>query len=353
MPNIEEANSNVTVPCTFASESRCSSAESVDRPVLSRCRRSTPRSLAYSIQLVLAVAGALLATPERARAANDSDLASAGGLQEIVVTAQRRVQNLQDVGVAVTAINDDMLRSMNVTNSRDLIKAVPGLLMESTGGGGVNANLTVRGVSQGDYSANQESPNSIYLDEVYISSPSEAAFTLYDLSRVEVLRGPQGTLFGRASSGGLVSFITASPTRTWDGYVDAGYSSFNDAYLEAAGGGPLSDSVRFRISGRYERADGWFLNGEPGGSASFEKKFGGIRAQVEADLTERLTARLSLTYDDNPKHYEGAYRMFPTTLAPDGNGVKVPTYHHRERPIPLRDTYRLSTRSSTKETSTT
>lgn len=249
-----------------------------------------------------------------------------GGLQEIVVTAQRREQNLQDVGVSVTAVASEALRTLNVTNSRDLVKAVPGLLMESTGGGGVNANLTVRGVSQGDYSSNQESPNSIYVDEVYISSPNEAAFMLYDLNRVEVLRGPQGTLFGRASSGGLASFISNKPSRDWEGYAEAGYAKFNDVHFEGAVGGPVSDNVRFRVSGRVEKSDGWFLNGLAGGSDAFEKKFYGVRAQLEADVTERLTARFSVSYDVNPKHYEGAYRMVPTALAPDANGVPVPIF---------------------------
>ena len=300
-------------------------AETSASPEASRHKPSA--KLRYAMHATLVATSVLLGVGDRsfAATANEPEAAS-GGLQEIVVTAQRRAQSVEDVGVSVVAIGDDELRALNMVNSRDLIKAVPGLMMESTGGGGVNANLTVRGVSQGDYSSNQESPNAIYVDEVYVSSPNAAAFTLYDLSRVEVLRGPQGTLFGRASSGGLASFITQGPTRDWGGYVDAGLSSFNDVYVEAAGGGPITESVRFRVATRYEKADGWFENGAPGGSAAFAKNFHGVRAQVEADLTDRLTAKLSVTYDVNQKHNEGAYRMMPTALEPDQNGIPVPTY---------------------------
>ena len=171
----------------------------------------------------------------------------------------------------------------------------------------MNASLTIRGISQSDFSPIQESPNSMYIDDVYLSSPNMAAFSMYDLAQVEVLRGPQGTLFGRASSGGLVNFLTQRPTKDFQGFAEAGYGSFNDRYVEAAVGGPISDRVRFRLAGRSERADGWLLNGAPGGQAAFEKKFNGIRGQIEADLTENLTARIALSYDANPSHREGAY----------------------------------------------
>ena len=101
-------------------------------------------------------------TPAAAQEAKAEPQAAEGGVQDIVVTAQRRDQRLQDVGVSVTALSNDSLRKLGVVDSRDLVKAAPGVQLESTAGGG--------GISQSDYSANQESPNSIYLDEVYLSS---------------------------------------------------------------------------------------------------------------------------------------------------------------------------------------
>jgi iron complex outermembrane receptor protein len=266
---------------------------------------------------------ALMATPVSAQSVG-ADASENEGVSDIIVTAQRRDQNLQDVGVSVTAISADSLRTLGVVDSRDLVKAAPGVMLESTAGGGVNAFLTIRGIAQSDYSANQESPNSIYLDEVYLSSPNAAAFTMYDLQRVEILRGPQGTLFGRASSGGLANFITARPSKEWEGYAELGYASFNNIWAEAAAGGPLSDAVRFRLSGRVERADGWFENGLPNGKDSYEKKFNGLRGQIEADLSDRLTARLAVSYDENPSHREGAYRRVSYKMVA-GQPVLTPT----------------------------
>ncbi len=243
------------------------------------------------------------------------------GLNEIVVTAQKREQNLQDVGVSVSALSSEMLTEKGITNAKDIAKAVPGVVFDATAGGGINANLTVRGVSQSDFSSIQESPNSIYIDEIYLGSANAAAFPLYDLERVEVLRGPQGTLFGRASSGGLASFITKKPSDTFDGYVEAGYSRFNSYYGEFGFGGPISDRVRFRLAGKTEHSDGWFRNLAPGGEDTFEKKFYGIRGQIEADVTDDFTARLSVSYDRSPKHNEGIYKAYtfyddPVTGAP-------------------------------------
>lgn len=244
------------------------------------------------------------------------------GIADIVVTAQKREQNLQDVGVSVTALGSDDLVSHGITNAKDIAQVAVGVNFDSISGGSVNANLAVRGVSQSDFAAIQESPNSIYIDEVYLSSPSAAAFTLYDLERVEVLRGPQGTLFGRASSGGLANFITNKPSDSFEGYIDIGYGSYDSAHFEGAISGPLSDTVRARLSGRAERADGWFLNRSPGGGDAFEKRFFGVRAQVEADLTDALQGLITVSYDKSPRHNEGTYKAENFFL--DANGQPIP-----------------------------
>ena len=245
-------------------------------------------------------------------------------LEEITVTAQRREQSLQDVGVAVTALSSADVRAMGLTDAKDIAKVAPGVIFDSTAGGAVNANLTIRGVSQSDFSPNQESPNSIYIDDVYISSSSAAAFTLYDLERIEVLRGPQGTLFGRASSGGLVNFISKKPTSELDGYAEVGYGSFNESYFEGAIGGPLSDRIRARLSGRWERNDGWFENRAPGGKDTFENRFYGIRAQIEADVTDELTARMSISYDTSPRYRAGIYKTRNAYIDASGQPAPLP-----------------------------
>ncbi len=261
--------------------------------------------LAYALALGGAMPAYAQDAGQNASEATSSAPVSGG---DIIVTAQKREQKLQDVGVAITAVTGDSLRKMGISSTQDLSKAVPGVTLDSVQSGGNGAQLVVRGVSQSDFSAFQESPNSIYVDDIYLSTPNAAAFTLYDLDRVEVLRGPQGTLFGRASSGGLVNFLSKRPTYKWQGYAEVGYSSYNDTYAEAAGGGPLSDSVRFRLSGRREVGDGWWHNDNPGNKNAIATDFVGLRGQLEADLSDTLTGRVSVSYDKNIDHADGTYR---------------------------------------------
>ncbi|MBL8268889.1 TonB-dependent receptor, partial [Steroidobacter sp.] len=181
---------------------------------------------------------------------------------------------------------------------------------------------SVRGISQSDTSPQSEPPNGVYIDEIYVSSPGAAGFSLYDVSRIEVLRGPQGTLFGRNSTGGLAHFMTARPTSTWAGYVEAGFGSYSQRFFEGALGGPLSDRVRFRLSARGEEADGWWENRAPGGKDAFNKKFWGARGQLEADVTEDLTARVSISYDANPRTRQGTYKAQNFYI--DANGQPAP-----------------------------
>jgi len=290
-----------------------------------KCTRSL---LAERISLAILVSSiAWVGESSRAAAQTPEGASSArgngGGIEELTVTAQRREESAQDVGVSLSAVGAEDMRRLAITNAKDISKFAPGVLLDSIAGGGYTANLTIRGIAQTDFSSTQESPNSLYLDDVYNSSPNAAAFSLYDLNRIEVLRGPQGTLFGRASSGGLANFITNRPSETLEGYVDLGYSSFNNIYTEAAVGGPLSDRVRYRVAGRIEKADGWFENGTPGGDDTFEKDFRGGRIQLEADLTERLTGRFSFSYDENPKHREGTYDSKPGQVV-DGEPELLP-----------------------------
>jgi len=223
--------------------------------------------------------------------------------------------------VSISAVTSDALRANGISNAQDISKTIAGVSLDSVSSGSSNAQLVVRGVSQSDFSSFQESPNSIYVDDIYLSSPAAAGFTLYDLDRVEILRGPQGTLFGRSSSGGLANFVPKHPSKDWDGYAEIGFGSFGDAYAEAAIGGPLTDRIRFRVAGRREVSNGWWHNDLPNGHDTFETNFAGIRGQIEADVTDNFTARLSIGYDKNPEHRDGMYRSVPYYVV---NGQPTP-----------------------------
>ena len=133
-------------------------------------------------------------------------------LEEIVVTAQKRVQNIQDVGIAVSALSGEQLSALGFIESTEIAAMTPGVHV-SASSAGQTRQFSIRGVTQNDYSDHTEAPNAVYVDEGYLVAPQGQVFALFDLERVEVLKGPQGTLFGRNATGGLAHFITRKPTR--------------------------------------------------------------------------------------------------------------------------------------------
>ena len=150
---------------------------------------------------------ALLASPALAQDAAEEDV----GLGEIIVTAQKREQNLQDVPAAVSAFSADDLQARGVTQTSDLMGTLPNLQVTSAYST-TQPNFSLRGISvANEFSASTASPVGVYVDEVYQSFRASHGQQLYDLDRVEVLRGPQGTLYGRNTTGGAINFITRKP----------------------------------------------------------------------------------------------------------------------------------------------
>ncbi len=120
---------------------------------------------------------------------------SSGALEEIVVTAQKREQNSQDIGISLSAITGTDLNSLGAAAATDITKSMPAVVLTQPNGPS-SFSLAIRGVTQNDFADHQESPAAIYVDDVYVSQMAGLAFSLFDIDRVEVLRGPQGTLFG-------------------------------------------------------------------------------------------------------------------------------------------------------------
>ena len=181
-------------------------------------------------------------------------------LEEIVVVAQKRDQSLQDVGIAVSAFTGDQMEQLGWTTAEQVTAMSPGVTtIQPNGPSSFFTNI--RGVAQNDFSGDhQESPVAIYLDDVYISAASGAGFQLFDFERVEVLRGPQGTLFGRNATGGLVHYITRKPSQEVDGYVQATYAGYDQLKLEGAIGGGITDTVSGRLSFVRNKHDGVMKN---------------------------------------------------------------------------------------------
>jgi outer membrane receptor protein involved in Fe transport len=206
---------------------------------------------------------------QNAPAATPQEDATPSGDQsgDIIVTALRRSQSILTVPIAISAVSGDALTSKGVTNSAELGTVVPNLQVSSPYGS-TQPNFSLRGISvANEYNSNQASPIGVYLDDVYLASRTAHGMGLFDLDRVEVLRGPQGTLFGRNTTGGAINFITRAPTLQGnEGYAEVGYGNFNTFTAQGAIETTMvDDQLGLRVSGNYVKGDGQIQNVYPGG----------------------------------------------------------------------------------------
>lgn len=218
-----------------------------------------------TLWLVVAAVGLVAGAPATAAAdASAGDTAASGApdtgrLTEIVVTAQRREQNLEDVGTSISAFDAASLEKLGMRSATDLAQHVPGMQYQS-----FSPTITIfnlRGISQNDFGDHHEAPVAVYSDDVYQASMSSAAGSMYDQERVEVLRGPQGTLFGRNATGGLIHFISMKPSLdATDGYINVTGGQYADVETEGALNLPVNDQLGTRLSFATSRHDGLISN---------------------------------------------------------------------------------------------
>ncbi len=256
------------------------------------------RSLIRNAAVLICVGAALSAT------------AVAEILEEIVVTAQKREQDMQDVGIAISAFTGDQLRAMGVIQSFDTAAFVPGVHI-SGNLAGQNTQFTIRGVTQNDFNDIVEAPNAVYLDEGYLAIAQGQTFAVMDIERVEILKGPQGTLFGRNATGGLVHYISRKPNfEKVEGYADVTYGLYDSnsdatqVRLEAAVGGPFGDRVAGRVAILYNQQDGYLNNLYPldvfdGLGAPQGTPGPGAGADMGDDETIALRGTLDFQINDN------------------------------------------------------
>src|ERR1700752_1033087 len=161
-------------------------------------------------------------------------------LQEVVVVAERRSEKLEDVPIAVTAISAGELPDRGVRQGPDITSLVPNMLLNLPYGPEAQPTFTLRGVTTQDFSENQSSPIAMYVDEVYKPVGAVQSLQTYDLDRVEVLRGPQGTLYGKNATGGAVNFYSRNPSlNDYDGYAILTGGNYSLFEAQAAVGGPI------------------------------------------------------------------------------------------------------------------
>jgi iron complex outermembrane recepter protein len=181
-------------------------------------------------------------------------IAQSSLLEEVIVTAQKREESVQDVGIAITAFTGEQLKAFGFINNTEVAAFTPGVFISGNNGGHTQ-QFTIRGATQNDFADIAEAPNAVYVDEAYQATGQAQLFANFDMERVEILKGPQGTLFGRNATGGLVHYITNAPTKENEAYVDVTYGSYDSVRTEGAVSGAISDTVSARIAGFYSRHD--------------------------------------------------------------------------------------------------
>ena len=192
------------------------------------------------------------------------------GIQEIVITAQKRAESLQEVPISVTALTSDELAASNIQGQVDLPKLTPNLNFTVNSG---FASPYIRGVGTQFGNPGLEPSVSVYMDDVYIPRASSALFGFADIKRIEVLKGPQGTLYGRNATGGAIRIITNDPVMDeWDAKMQATVGSYQTRVLSGVLNAPLGEGVAMRISAQHEQNRGYMRNLAPGGDANGETR---------------------------------------------------------------------------------
>ncbi|MBN8820276.1 MAG: TonB-dependent receptor [Sphingomonas sp.] len=222
---------------------------------------------------------------------SDTPAANDDGL-EIIVTAQKREQSLQDVGAAVSALGAERIANAGVNSISDLQTIVPSV---NFGSDFNQAKIFIRGVGANTSTTGSSTGVAFHVDGAYVARAEAQLTSLFDLERIEVLRGPQGTLYGRNAVGGSINVITARPTDVLTGYGRISYGNYNALTTEAAISGPITEGIRARLAIKTENRDGYGVNPVSGKDVDdLNRRMG--RASVEFDLGPKATLLLTGEY---------------------------------------------------------
>ncbi len=246
---------------------------------------------------------------------------AAAQVEEIIVTAERREASLQEVPVAVSAYNEESLEAFQIHETLDLVNVVPNLFGGNNTGIGSANMYYIRAQGNDESIATFDPPVGTYIDGVYVSRQNANNFALFDVNRIEVLRGPQGTLFGRNTTGGAINVVLNKPAPEMGGFVEAGFGRYSEYRVRGTLDLPVNETFLTKFSAYYIANDGWLENRTVGGD--FNEKDGlGLRVDLRFLPTEQLTWDLTLEYIDDEEanvlgQLSGDDRV-SNSVAPDG-----------------------------------
>ena len=282
-----------------------------------------PQRLAFAIAALLPFGTAFAQD-----AATTTAEKEAATLDTVEVTAQRKVENIQDVPVSISSVSAEKLDVLGSGGNdvRFLSGRVPSLNIESSYGRAF-PRFYIRGLGNTDFDLNASQPVSLIYDEVVQESPLLKGFPVFDLERIEVLRGPQGTLFGRNTPAGVVKFESAKPTRELSGYAQLAYGTDNMWNFEGAVGGPLSERWSARVSALYQRKDDWVTNtyaaGTSDGFEGYDESAARVQFLYEGEAFEGL-------FNLHKRHLNGTARLFRANIIDPGSNNFVPGFDKDE-----------------------
>lgn len=234
----------------------------------------------------------------------DNRAAEPVGLAEIVVTARKRAENIQQTPVAITALTSEALAERNVQSTADVTNFAPNIQFDpvsSESGGGASSQISIRGIGQTDWTITVEPGVGLYVDDVYVGKSVGSLMDAVDLDSIQVLRGPQGTLFGKNTIGGAVVINSKPPSHEREFLTEATIGSYNRFDLGAVVNVPFSDALRVRASGAYRSYDGHVKRVLTGDRQGNKNAYSG-RIAAEWDVTQNLLA--TLTFDGSTSREE-------------------------------------------------
>jgi iron complex outermembrane receptor protein len=235
-------------------------------------------------------------------------------LEEVIVTAQRRAESVQDIPLAVTALDSTMLDERGIVSMAGLTGAVPGLHYSQDGS---NTRITIRGIGSEQNTVTGDPGVAFHIDGVYQARSSAGSALFYDLARVEVLRGPQGTLYGRNATGGSVNLISNPPVEEFGGDVEVQVGNYDQKRFRGVLNTPLgSDKWLMRISSQYEERDGYYENQTPEADDLQDQDALNLRGQLLYRPTSDIDATLSLNHASNDGAGDGIAALGDYPLPP-------------------------------------